>query len=52
LREQNPDCKVILLSGSPYWKSRRKSQVEEFDGFVLLPKPFSPNQLLSLIKAV
>jgi CheY-like chemotaxis protein len=34
LREQNPDCKVILLSGSPYWKSRRESRVDGFDGFI------------------
>jgi CheY-like chemotaxis protein len=49
LLEQNPDCKVILISGSPYWKSRREPQGEGVDGFVLLPKPFSPNELLSLI---
>lgn len=51
LREQNPNCRVILISGSPYWKSPRESQVDELNGFVLLPKPFSPSQFLHLVKS-
>jgi DNA-binding response OmpR family regulator len=45
LRTQCPNCKVILISGNPEWKTRPQA----LDGFVLLPKPFVLSQLLRLI---
>jgi CheY-like chemotaxis protein len=50
LQAQNPICKVILISGNPDWKARRTLQGGGLEGFVLLPKPFSPSQLVRLIK--
>lgn len=53
LRELNPNCKVILMSGNPGWKSSGILQSDEFDGFdgfMLLPKPFPLDQLLTLVK--
>jgi two-component system chemotaxis response regulator CheY len=49
LREQNPNSKVILMTGSPELKTRGRLQADRLDGFALLPKPFSPDQLLRLI---
>jgi DNA-binding NtrC family response regulator len=49
LRERNPDCKVILISGSPDWKARGDSQSGRLGDFTLLLKPFSMRQLLCLI---
>jgi DNA-binding NtrC family response regulator len=40
-----PECKVILISGNPEWKTRAQA----LDGFVLLSKPFVLSQLLRLI---
>jgi DNA-binding NtrC family response regulator len=51
LREYNPNCKVILISGNPRWKSREDWRGDELNDFVLLPKPFKISQLLSLIKS-
>jgi DNA-binding response OmpR family regulator len=46
MRALNPNCKVILMSGNPGWRTRG----DGLDGFTLLPKPFPLSQLLSLIK--
>ena len=46
LREQSPNCKVILMSGNPVWMARAQE-----DGFVLFPKPFSARELLRFIKS-
>jgi CheY-like chemotaxis protein len=51
LREQNPNCKIIFISGNPEWKTREDWRGDGLDGFVLLPKPFAFSQLLSLIKS-
>ncbi len=51
LQRQNPDCKVILISGNPDSKAHGNLQVSTIDGFTLLPKPFSTSQLLHLIKS-
>jgi DNA-binding NtrC family response regulator len=51
LRKQYPNCKVILISGNPGWKTREDWRGDGLDGFVLLPKPFALSQLLSLIKS-
>lgn len=50
-RKQYPKCKVILISGSPGWKTREDWRGDGLEGFVLLPKPFALSQLLSLIKS-
>jgi DNA-binding response OmpR family regulator len=51
LRELNPNCKVVLISGNPEWKTREDWRGRGLDGFVLLPKPFALSQLLSLLKS-
>jgi DNA-binding NtrC family response regulator len=51
LRKQYPNCKVILISGSPEWRIRGDMQGDGLDRFVLLLKPFALSQLLSLIKS-
>jgi DNA-binding NtrC family response regulator len=51
LRQQNPTCKVILISGNPNWKTRRQLEGSGLDGFVLLSKPFPLDQLLRLIES-
>ena len=51
LQEQNPNCKVILISGDPDWKARETLQGSGLEGFIFLPKPFSPSQLVRLIKS-
>ena len=51
LRERNPNCRVILISGNPKWKTHTHLQGVESNGFVLLPKPFPLNKLLSLIES-
>jgi DNA-binding NtrC family response regulator len=51
LREQNPNCKIVLISGNPEWKTREDWRSDRLDGFVLLPKPFAFSQLLSLINS-
>lgn len=47
LRKQNPNCKVILMSGNPEWRTR----AQDSDDFIMFSKPFSPSKLLRLIKA-
>jgi DNA-binding NtrC family response regulator len=42
LQAQNPNCKVILISGNPDWKARRTLQGGGREGFVLLPSHFCP----------
>jgi DNA-binding NtrC family response regulator len=49
VREQNPNCNVILISANPDW-TRGISHCEGLDCFTLLPKPFPLSQLLSLIE--
>jgi len=51
LRTHNPNCKVILISGNPEWNTRGHFRADSLDDFVLLRKPFSPSQLLRLIKS-
>lgn len=51
LQKQNPNTKVILISGNPYWKARGMSRGGELDGFTLLLKPFSLHRLLGLIRS-
>jgi DNA-binding response OmpR family regulator len=50
LRERNSTCKIILISANPEWKIREQLHGDGLDGFLLLRKPFSPNQLVHLIK--
>jgi CheY-like chemotaxis protein len=49
MRLLNPACRVILVSGNPFWTRNDRSQGEEFDGFVLLLKPFPLSHLLRLL---
>ncbi len=49
LRERNPDCKVILISGNPNWKAHTDLRSGRLDGFALLLKPFSIKQLMCVI---
>jgi two-component system, response regulator YesN len=51
LREQNPNCKVILISGNPEWGTRGDVLGDGLDRFTLLLKPFRYSQLLNLIKS-
>lgn len=51
LRERNPDCKVVLISGNPNWRVRGDIQSSKLDGATLLLKPFSIKQLLCLTAA-
>jgi DNA-binding NtrC family response regulator len=51
LRERNPNCKVILISGNPKWKTRTNLEGAGSDGFVVLSKPFPLTKLLSLIES-
>jgi DNA-binding NtrC family response regulator len=51
LRERNPNCKVILISGNPKWKTRTHLESARSDGFVLLLKPFPLETLLRLIES-
>jgi len=48
VREQNPSCKVVLMSGNPDWKNQ--GHFHERDGFEILMKPFSLSQLVRLVK--
>ncbi len=49
LQRQNPNCKVILISGNPDWKVRGDSQSSRLGNFTFLLKPFSIKELLCLI---
>jgi DNA-binding NtrC family response regulator len=52
VRMKNPNCKIILISGIPYWKALSELQGGgELDGFAVLFKPISYSQLLRHIKA-
>jgi DNA-binding NtrC family response regulator len=51
LRELNPNCKVILISGNPDWKARSTLRGGGLEGFIFLPKPFSPSLLVRLIRS-
>jgi DNA-binding NtrC family response regulator len=51
LRELNPNCRVILISGNPNWKRHGDLNGGAIDGFTLLPKPFPVGELLRLIKS-
>jgi two-component system OmpR family response regulator len=46
--KQNPNCRVILMSGNPEWKSL--GSFHDDIGFALLKKPFPFSQLLQLVK--
>ncbi len=48
LRERNPNCKVILISGNPNWKTGGDLQGGRLRDFTVLLKPFSIKQLLCL----
>lgn len=51
IRERNPNCRIILISGNPTWGVRGALQPSRVDGFTLLMKPFAIKELLSLIKS-
>ena len=51
IRERNPNCRIILISGNPTWGVRGALQLSRVDGFTLLMKPFAIKELLSLIKS-
>lgn len=51
IREQNLECKIILISGNPPWRTREQLHGDRLDGFILLRKPFPPSQLLRLIES-
>jgi DNA-binding NtrC family response regulator len=51
VRERNPSCKIILMSGNPNWGVHGALHLSSLDGFILLPKPFAIKELLSLIKS-
>jgi DNA-binding NtrC family response regulator len=51
IRERNPNCKVILISGNPNWKTHGTLHSGRLDGFTLLLKPFTIKQILSLIES-
>jgi DNA-binding response OmpR family regulator len=51
VRILNPNCKVILISGNPFWAGHDHLRDEGFDDFALLLKPFSFSHLLRLIKS-
>ncbi len=51
IRERNPNCRIILISGNPNWGVRGALQLGRVDGFMLLMKPFSIKELLSLIES-
>jgi DNA-binding response OmpR family regulator len=51
LRDRNPNCKIILISGNPKWKTRTQLESAGSDGFVLLLKPFPLETLLRLIES-
>jgi DNA-binding NtrC family response regulator len=51
VRGLNPNCKIILISGNPHWKTDGKLQVAIRDGFTVLQKPFSPRRILRLIQS-
>lgn len=48
VQKQNPNCKIILISGNPDWKVSGGSR-SRLGNFTLLLKPFSIKQLLCLI---
>jgi two-component system response regulator YesN len=51
LRRQNPGCKIILMSGNPEWKTSLELRPDMLDGFIMLLKPFSREELLRCIVA-
>ena len=51
LRERNPNCKVVLISGNPNWRVRGDLQSGKLDGATLLLKPFSMKELLCVTAA-
>jgi DNA-binding NtrC family response regulator len=51
LREQSPDCKVILMSGTPDWRPLGGVHGSGADDFTILTKPFPLSQLLLLVKS-
>jgi two-component system cell cycle sensor histidine kinase/response regulator CckA len=51
LREQSPNCKVILMSGTPGWRPPADVYGSGADGVTILAKPFPLSQLLLLIKS-
>jgi DNA-binding NtrC family response regulator len=51
LRKQYPNCKMILISGNPGWKTHEDWRGDGLEGVVLLPKPFALSQLLCLIES-
>lgn len=52
LHKQNSDCKVILISGNPEWKSRADLPGDVLDGFAFLRKPFPLSKLLCLMRRI
>ena len=50
IREQIPNCTIILISGNPEWKINEDLQRNGMSNFALLLKPFSITQLMRLVK--
>jgi two-component system phosphate regulon response regulator OmpR len=46
LRERNPNCRVMFISGNPNWRVRGDLQSSKLNGATLLLKPFSIKELL------
>ncbi len=51
VREQIPNCRIILISGNPKWKTGTALQGNGMSDFALLLKPFSITQLMRLVKS-
>ena len=51
LLKKCPDCKVILMSGNPGWRTHKHPEHGNWQRFTLLHKPFRLSQLLTLINS-
>jgi DNA-binding NtrC family response regulator len=51
LLKKCPNCKVILMSGNPGWRTHKYLERDDWHRFTLLRKPFPLSQLLDLIKS-
>jgi CheY-like chemotaxis protein len=51
IREQIPNCKIILISGNPNWKTSTDLQRNGMSDAALLLKPFSIPELMRLVQS-
>lgn len=51
IREQIPNCRIILISGNPNWRTSPDLHGNELSDFALLLKPFSITQLMRLVQS-